>query len=1148
MRLTRLYLNGFKSFGEPTHIIFEPGVTVIVGPNGSGKSNIVDAIKWLMGERSIKNLRGSISEDLIFAGSNKRKRSNFAEVLMLLEDDNEIDVPGQGRFRSVEVKRVYHRGERGIFFINNMRAPEKEVEAFFGTSAKITRSFAIIEQGEVERIPSMKPEGLARMIQDAAQVGVFLNNKAATIADLEDAKRELEKLEPYIEEYRERRVRLAEEVERVIKYRELSNEKKKLEIALLLSEYIDLKDLVDGKEKGFRNIEMELNVLREEREDIQGTVEEIGEELDTFTVEYETRNRELQKVLNQIFEVKGQISKIEVEWKKLKEDVNDAEKKIRYFEKEIDEKRRKVTENTGKINALEQQIADLEKDVSLIKKKKEKLSEELNTLRSESEKINEDYIQVKTVISRIDAELTSLKEKRERFIKEKEKISEKIVLLTKSIDDLKLTYKEKSALLEERKAKIAELNELLSQLKKKERELLSKFNKVENELGEIKFNLREKELEIEKIEDEISTYADLGEGVANFIKWANEKGWKVWPLAERLVLKEENKGYLQLVSELANVVVVENFKYSDLIEWAKQDGIRVTLLLEGLDDFSPEALIGKFRKYNSVEEIVSGKENGYLADGIIRKGNLIVVGGDERGAARPFLLRKRLAKLKMEKLSLDDLFDKLVNSKKIVQDEIRDISRRREAVEDELLEFQNSLEKLSFEIEGSKKELYEKEIELKSLEAEKDELFDIEQSVEKEIKEKNMNMKRLNESLVEIENKKGEISQTVEKVESDLKEIGETYESMSMNLWERKREIENLIKERRSFEDEIKNLENKINRIKQDLSEKRGKLSNFQVKRDNMEKILEEKLKIEGKLRKEISVFEDNIRSINEKLRKLRSRLTKVEKKIRNFEIKRDEAKSQLEETKGNLRGILARLSSLTEKGLGDIIDDPDFKLRIPRDEAMNKIATLSEEIESLGEINHKAPVEYEEIDARIKELEEKRNDVVVAINKHIKGIELIERRAKESFFSILREIESNFNKLYGYLTGGGSAKFVYDKKVSLEEMKVDIQLSLPGKSVNSIFALSGGEKALTSIALILSFFMVNPAPFCVLDEVDAPLDVANTERFNNLIRELSGTTQFILVTHNHKTMEVADRIYGISMEDGISRVVSLSLKEYVGR
>ncbi len=302
MRLTKLYLNGFKSFAEPTHLIFERGITAIVGPNGSGKSNIVDAIKWIMGERRIKNLRGSVAEDLIFAGNDNVRRSNIAEVGVLFEDENEIEVLGKGKFSTVEVKRVLYRGERSFFYINNSRVLEKEAEYFFNTSAKLSKRYAIVEQGEVEAIALMSPREIARMIMDAAQVGVFLQNKVDAEAELADVRRRLEEIDPYLSEKKLIRDKLALEVEKKLKYQELEISVKRLMVGINLRKYKELKAELDSITERKEKLLLEIQSKKAESEMINNNLIEIGRELNDVIQKYEDVSHEKGEVEKKLLE------------------------------------------------------------------------------------------------------------------------------------------------------------------------------------------------------------------------------------------------------------------------------------------------------------------------------------------------------------------------------------------------------------------------------------------------------------------------------------------------------------------------------------------------------------------------------------------------------------------------------------------------------------------------------------------------------------------------------------------------------------------------------------------------------------------------------------------------------------------------------
>lgn len=1132
-----MLIDGFKSFADRTEIIFEPGITAIVGPNGSGKSNIVDAIKWLMGERSVKNLRGGVSDDLIFAGSKERKRSNIAIVSMVIEDGEGIEVPGKGLYRSVEVKRVFTRGERSVFYINNVRAFEREVEQFFSSSVRLSRRYAIIEQSAVEDLATMTSRDLARVIGDAADIGVFLANKVNAQAELAEAESELEKIEPVLEEWKERARSLAREVELKKRYQELSIELRRLKVGVLLEEYRAVKGNLEREEKF-------VNELRGEKDNLKLLYETLLEENEELEMKFREVIREYEEVEEQLKDVNNALVQRTTGEKLVESKLDTIEKELRTTSEAIERIASSIEKKIRDGNRISSEIDDLgkfienrEKELAAKRKILENLKNEIDAIDTAKERMLESIYEVKREIARLEDTLYGMKEREGQLRKEKKRKEDKLSSLKSEREEFKNRIEKLKQDIEEAEAERENLEEELGVLKKEIESVRKILAEREKEYSEKEITLRKIELEIERIKSEVDNYQDLGESTAEFIKFARDKGFEVIPVADLFPGEEERD--ITSFFDVSDAVVVRNISPSLLVDWMNRDGGRVKIIQNENDFLRSER---NFKHFQTVEEFLESDEDGYTSTGFLRKDGIIFLGVNIESSVRPFNLRRRIKELEVE-------LNRVKKEHTVLKGEVEDL---RERLEKKIKSYEKTKEMLDTQIQSltemrSALERYEGKLNDVSaeLEAVEFEMGEIEEEIEK-IGRKKLEIEgklgKEKEKLVAHRSDLEVLNAEFEKKEKEFKKLSEEYNEERIAIERKKVELKNL---KEKYNETMRTLD-RDKRRKEELVKEVEKLEN---QRRELEKKKEETtLEIRKLIKKRdgITAEVENLRekrnSIEDELKKKKSKLNRVQKKLSAVEKELEEKRSRLEELNISLNSVLTRIQDESGKLIGEVIDAPEYQLEIEKNLALKRIEEIEREIESLGPINNKAPDEYEKLMKEISELEEKRRDVVAAIEKHQMTIQEVESQARKKFFDVMKELEKNFNDLYWYLTGG-SANFIASEASSLENIGVDIKLFLPDKNIRSIFSLSGGEKALMSIALILSIFKYKKAPFCILDEVDAPLDAANTERFGILLRELSKQTQFIVVTHNHKTMEMADRLYGVSMEDGASKVVSVSLK-----
>ena len=1181
MYLKRLELQGFKSFADKTVLEFMPGITSVIGPNGSGKSNISDAIRWVLGEQSMKSLRGSKSLDIIFAGTQNRKSLGFAEASLVF-DNTDGTLPIE--YTEVTVTRKIYRSVETGYYINKVPCRLKDVLELFMDTGIGKDGYSIIGQGKIDEILSNKSEDRRHIFEEAAGIVKYRVRKAESEKKLEHTKLNLLRINDILAEIETNIEPLKEQSEKAKKYLNLREELKNIEIGLFLyniEKYKkELEDIVKDEEiykNQCNDEEGKLERIKTLKEELKSEIDHITESIEEMSnlgfeskkeiemlnsdinvsntrIENNKQNKE--RFEKEIEELSSRIHDLEEEKKQKEEKKENLKQNREKFAKELEEKEKELAEITKTLSSKELEIEAHKKTVEDNTDKKYELQANISEQEINYQNHEKRQAQIKNEITGNISELDSTRMKKEEIAKEFYEIESK---RNKILTDLENANKEKQETDRKMKDFDNKINMLLGQKQIKESKL--KFL-IETE--------REKEGYIKSVKTllkDCETTKELGKGMhgvlANIIDVPEEYQTAIeMCLGSSLqnIVTENEEDAKRLIEHLRkNNLGRASFLPITSVKGKKLDRIKgkntgIIGIASDLIQYSKKYeniilnLLGRTVIVQDMETAIRvAKDNGYSFRIITVEGDVInpsgaITGGSVAKKTVNILGRGReIEKLQKEIKKLEAQIQNLENEKESYQESAKHILEKASSFEKELQEIEITYATGKEKINGIEENINRLETRLGKLKEENKKLEEQkEQSIKNKtefqekieaINEENEKLKKIitefaelnkdNQKYVDdlnfdITNLKISVS-SFDESESSIKELQERIDSEIENtnksIENKKVQIEQMIRDNFNLEKSIVEIKEKIRKIQEEVKNSGSKIEELKEKRTQKnEKLAEQEEEINSKFK----VIED-----------LKSQIVKIDVK-----------KTKLEE---DINGIINKMWEEYELTPNNVVEyrKPE-NIQLTRE----KVKNLRNEIRELGSVNVDSIEEYKNLKERYDFMCEQRVDLESTMAKLRKIISDMTNIMKEQFKEKFELINKNFAEVFKELFGGGNASLTLEDKDNILECGIEITVQPPGKKLQNMMLLSGGEKAFTAIALLFAILKINPAPFCVLDEIEAALDDVNVYRYAEYLKKFSKNTQFLVITHRKGTMEAADTVYGITMEEnGISKLLSMKLK-----
>ena len=1168
MYLKELELKGFKSFPEKTDIVFKNGITAIVGPNGSGKSNISDAVRWVLGEQSIKSLRGDKLEDVIFAGSDNKKPMNYCEVSLTIDNsDGEIDI----EFTELTIKRRAYRNGESQFFLNGKPCRLKDIKELFLDTGIGKDSYSIIEQGKVDEILSNNPGARRKVFDEACGIAKYRYKKQEAERNLKNTAENLERINDIYIEIEKQINPLKNQKEKAEKFLEISGRLKELEINSFLRE---------------------INKIDKEAKDIKVTLEECEKKINTGEAKNKSLEEEYEDLRLEAEVLDEEIEKGNEYISSIKEIIAQKESDIN-LEKEIDRKKEEIE----KLSTLSEKNDEDKKEnlqkIEILNSKKEELEDTLDKKGAKNKEQKEN-------IDSVEKKIDELKDNRINLLNEKQSISNNVSSLEANRDNMNQRWqaidestdenekfiKSTSKSIEKEKEELENINSEFESVSKKIEENTKQIENVSKKIDESNKNITDNKYKLNEFESKKKIYVEMenqydgfNRGVKEVLKNKKLRGID-GAVAQVISVSEKYEKAIEasLAAAMQNIITEDEECAKEAIEFLKKtESGRVTFL--PLNVVTPNLIDLKDVK-SKVEPIGIASEllefdEKYrnVVEGLL--GKTVVIEDIDKAIqfARDTKYKIKIATLDGEILKPGGSITggSIKNSANL-------LSRKRI-----IGEYTEKIEELSTSIDKEESELKQLKEEKTNLYTEKDKANSEKNTIEKNILLKKAEIKKLEEKISEyrtnidkLEREKESISSNMEYTISKLKSANEKIEEIDKKSEEAREEVEKLNKvleesknlydkERKDFEElniELINLNNDLKSLNSNTSRISMENENTVIKIDGMKKEIEEDLKAVEEFGKTISAEE--LEKSNLQKEHLEANRILEDKKLKKAEfknsldekskeIKRNEREvlefreelykinSKLERFKSNREGYLNKMFEQYDMTFMQASEFRNDELQISKKE----IDSLKREKRAIGSVNLDSIEEYKETKERYDLYSSQKTDLEESIAGITKLIKELEHNMKKEFVEKFGEISNNFKNVYKKLFGGGTGELTIADKENILESDIIITAQPPGKKMKNINLLSGGEKALTAICILFAIIISRPTPFCILDEIEAPLDDINVYRFGEFLKELSQETQFIAVTHRRGTMEAAEYIYGVTMQErAISKIISLKLQE----
>ncbi|MCR1953757.1 chromosome segregation protein SMC [Clostridioides mangenotii] len=1176
MYLKRLELKGFKSFPTKTDILFNKGVTSIVGPNGSGKSNISDAVRWVLGEQSIKSLRGDKLEDVIFIGTETKKAMNYCEVELTIDNlDNDMDID----FSEVTIKRRAYRNGESEFYLNNKVCRLKDIKELLLDTGIGKDGYSIVEQGKVDEILSNNPQNRRKIFDEACGISKYRYKKHEAEKNLLNTKENLERIQDIYIEIENQIKPLYNQQLKAKQYKELTEKLKSLEVNSFLRDIETLDNEITELVEHSKIIEANLKEKEVEKEKVEKEATELDRESRVL-------DDSIEKAVEYINSIKEVLSERDMQISLTNERIKNHKREIYAKQKEYDESDEKLKRYKENLKILESKsvennllVKQLETEITKLEANNSNKKSSIQDLNNEIENLKEGIIEILNKKQELSNKLSTMTANKDNMLSRSKDIESEL-------DDINIKIQEKNKKLEASLVGIENnkkaLNQLIEERETEQSEIMSLKNFVlglDGKIQKTNYTLNDYKSKINIYNEMENHYEGFNRGVKEVLKNKTLNG--IHGALGQLV--EVPKKYEKAIESalggyLQNIITKDEISAKNAINYLKKNNLgRVTFLPLSIIKGNPinlnaiktnnkalgiaSELVSYDVQYKNIFENVLGRtiivgdmdiaiafanEIGHKFKIVTLDGEVLNIGGSLTGGSLKtngnILSRKRIITEYQESIEI------LVKEVASIQEEHRYITK-------EITEKEQNLTVLEAKLKDKEKQIFEINLQNNNFKSDINTLNTNYQKLEKEKSGLYINLDYTEERITSINNGIKELDQkhyvnkiNIEKNVQLLKEQNDVFEGDKLSFDRLKldlvkciqasdtlvKDIERIKVESLELESKKQKLETVTEELKEEIKELSVTIQSEIEEKNNLEdQLVENGKSLENKRLAKVSIkekFEEsnkNVKVIDRQYIHFKESLFKVDSKL-----------ERLRESHENCLNKLNELYDLTFIRANELKDD---NLCVDK----KAIVGLKRDIKELGNINLGSIKEYEEVKERYDFYSVQKKDLEVSIESIENIISSLEKNMKDEFEIQFDKINEKYKYVHNRLFGGGNGELILDDKENILESDINIISQPPGKKMKNLNLLSGGEKALTAISILFSILMTKPTPFCILDEIEAPLDDANIFRFGEFLKELSEETQFIAVTHRRGTMQASDFIYGVTMQEkAISKIIGLKLSE----
>jgi chromosome segregation protein len=1190
MRIKKLEIVGFKSFKDRTVIHFDGGITGIVGPNGCGKSNIVDALVWVMGEMSAKHLRGSTMEDVIFAGAEGYSPMGMCEVSLTLENDGGPFPVQYLKHTEIMVTRRLHRSGDSEYFVNKEPSRLRDIQEIFMDTGAGAKGFSIIQQNAIGQMITAKPEDRRNLIEEAAGITKFKARKRESQRKLVSTEQNLVRLHDIVNELKRQIDSLQRQAQRAERYRNLKREIEDLDLWLSSKQFLGLREETERASRQYNEAELaevtsisnlsgqeiEVETLRSQMAEKEAAVSDLQLQHMTlkslaqkseneitefrFEIEQARRNKEMTGSLVNENQTRREI--LEADLERVRDSLATIREEALGLRTEFQTKRTIFDEASSRIQEVDSELTDVRREFLTVSQGESAVSARINSLEETIAGIEERASDARAILEELLEKKIDFEARRDKVKIDKEREEQEKLDLARDVETYLGNRQMLQTQIAERRDEVQKfkdnLNEVTGRLYGLEN-LANNFEGFEAGVKSVMFWQRQKlELVEESQRAEAQNFHPVAEVVEVPAEYELAMEAALGPRLQMLLsdnpdsafsavnyLKEQKSGRSSFVAGGLQTVTYEAPElHASKVKAILKDVVKTPERFQ--------SVVGRLLNNVAVIDSLEGALKLHqehpqwtfvTTDGDLLSSDGVITGGTAESADSGLLHRRR--EIKELSLQKDEWSGKLALAQVTLK------------------KLEDNLKSLVVDLESAQKRNTEKEIFLaglkKDLERAEQELNNATQAISRQEKDvhsldtqietRRNEFDELEERRVDLSTRKLELETQTESLTSELQIARNGIDDLQSDVTRlqvlsatKTSECEGLERQNqmltRSF-DEVMAL---LSRMSEESEKSTVSMSSNQI-------LLEErKIQLEDLIRRTEEAAEAVAETRND-YEITQARLREIEKSLSGQMSLRNQLQSKMNESKLAMEQARMKEQFLVEQVRERyIIELADIAERYRERDGDQKetevtLKELREKIAKIGDVNLSAIEEYEEVAKRYEFLSKQQQDLVDAKEQLKKVIDRINRICAKRFRETFEQVNERFTKVFPVLFGGGEARLVLSEDPEKGEMGIDIIAKPPGKKLQNVSLLSGGEKALTAVSLIFSIFLVKPSPYCLLDEVDAPLDDANVFRYNDLVKEMAKRSQIIVVTHNKYTMEVAAKLYGVTMEEkGVSKMVSVNL------
>ena len=1173
MYLKEIEIQGFKSFADKTKVVFDQGVTAVVGPNGSGKSNITESLRWALGESSVKSLRGGKMPDVIFAGTESRKPLNYASVIVTLDnEDGFIKDAGQ----VIKVERHIYRSGDSEYRIDGKKVRLRDIHDLFLDTGLGRDSFSIISQGKVEEIFNSKPEERRAIFEEAAGVLKYKTRRKETESKLQQTQDNLDRLEDIIYELDNQIKPLAKQAENARKFLDLDGQRKAIYLDVLVAQIKENKAELELTEEELTQVQELLTSYYQKREELEEENQSLKKKRQDLQAEMAKDQGSLMDLTSLISDLERKLALSKLESEQVALNQQEAQARLATLEDKRKALSKEKAEKEGNLEQLEESLAENNKELNRLEAELLAFSDDpdqmIELLRERFVALLQEEADVSNQLTRIENELENSRQLSQKQADQLEKLKEQLA-----------TAKEKAsqqqAELETAKEKVQKLLADYQASAKEQEEQKVSYQAQQSQLFDCLDSLKNKQARAQSLKNILRNHSNFYAGVKSVLQEKARLGGIIGAVSEHLTFDVHYQTALEIAlgASSQHIIVEDENAATKAIDFLKrnragratflplttikartissqnQDAIAASPGFLGMADelvsFDKRLeaifknLLATTAIFDTVEHArTAARQVRYQVRMVTLDGTELRTGGSYAGGANrqnnSIFIKPELEQLQKEIAEEEASLRSEEESLKILQDEMAVLAERLEAIKSQGEQARIQEQGLYLAYQQTNQQVEELETLWKLQEEELNRLTEGDWQADKE---------KCQERLTTIASEKQNLEAEIEEIKSNKNAIQERYQNLQEQISQARLLKSELQGQKRYEVTDIERLGKELDNLNLEQEEIQRLL---QEKVDNLEKVdtdllsqqAEEAKTQKANLQQGLIRKQFELDDIEGQLDDIASHLDQARQQNEEWIRKQTRAEAKKEKVSERLRYLQAQLTDQYQISYTEALEKAHELENLTL--AEQEVKDLEKAIRSLGPVNIEAIDQYEEVHNRLDFLNSQRDDILSAKNLLLETITEMNDEVKERFKSTFEAIRESFKVTFRQMFGGGQADLILTEG-DLLTAGVEISVQPPGKKIQSLNLMSGGEKALSALALLFSIIRVKTIPFVILDEVEAALDEANVKRFGDYLNRFDKDSQFIVVTHRKGTMAAADSIYGVTMqESGVSKIVSVKLKD----